>query len=553
MTSIPLAVARPAGVPRSGRRWPEPLVAAAVAAGSCGLLVLLGVHGGDEPAQRYRSMLAGQGSVLWDNYWYAGIHLPSYSLLYPWAAGLVGNVPLVCAGAIAASALFASLAGGLADTPAAGRWAARTLAVLSSGPLVTGEYPYSLGVSALVATGWMLWRRRPVLAAATALLTVAFSPLAFAFLSLLTAGLAVTGRQPWLRRNGPFIVGMALAAGIAVASQALFPVRGWMWFPASTLLPALGVLLLCAVGCRRRSVPPVLPVVVVLWAGFCLLAFNRVNPVGYIATRPRMLFFPVVLLAVQWPVRPRQVLTVLALGLSLIWTVRPYALALPPALTTATAERGYWSPALSFLRSSWTPDYRVEVVPTPGHWEAWYVAERFPLARGWYRQPDLDRNPDLYRDLTAARYARWLRDNGVRYVLLPPGVVEGRWEQALLRSGRSDLRELPPAGGWRFFELVDPTPLLTGVGPAQVLFQQHTVIGGTLSRAGSYLLRLHFDPYWRVRGAVCVRRAPGDLTVVEAAAAGSFTLTSPTGLQELLPRLAAGRPDRGVGDDGACR
>lgn len=538
MTAAHLAFAEP-GRPASRSCWPEPLVAAALSAGSCLVLVLLGVHGGDEPAQLYRSMLAAHGIVFWDNYWYAGLQLPSYSLLYPSLATVIGNVPLVCAGAIASSALFASLGAGLdAVSQAAGRWAARTFAVLSSGPLITGEYPYSLGTAALVTTVWCLWRRRPWAAACSSLLTVAFSPLAFVFLGLLVTGLAMTGKAPELRRNAPFVTGMVAAAALAGATQILFPVHGWMWFPATTLLPALGVLLLCAVICRRPGRPPLLPVVLVLWCGFCLVAFMFVNPVGYIATRPRLMLFPVVLLAVAWPVTSwRRVLTGLVLVLVLAWTVWPYVPALPPALSSPDASRRYWAPALSFLDSSWTPDQRVEVVPTLGHWEARYVGVNFPLARGWYRQPDLDRNPDLYRDLTAGRYAAWLRNNGVRYVLLPPGVVEGRWEQALLNSGRSGLTELPSSGGWRFFELAVATPLLTGPSPARVQALTHAAVTATVSKRGRYLLRILFDPYWQVHGRVCLRRGYGDLTVVDAPAAASFTLLSPTGQQQLLPVL----------------
>ena len=63
---------------------------------------------------------------------------------------------------------------------------------------------------------------------------------------------------------------------------------------------------------------------------------------------------------------------------------------------------------------------RVEVVPTALHWEAVYVALRFPLARGWERQLDTANNPIFYDPgrLTPRSYRAWLLDNGVRFVAL---------------------------------------------------------------------------------------------------------------------------------------
>src|SRR5439155_21434515 len=66
------------------------------------------------------------------------------------------------------------------------------------------------------------------------------------------------------------------------------------------------------------------------------------------------------------------------------------------------------------------PAGRVEVPFTRSHWEARYLAERFPLARGWERQLDRDRNALFYDGrLTAARLRRWLDAGAVRWIALP--------------------------------------------------------------------------------------------------------------------------------------
>ncbi len=54
----------------------------------------------------------------------------------------------------------------------------------------------------------------------------------------------------------------------------------------------------------------------------------------------------------------------------------------------------------------------------------------------------------------------------------------------------------------------DPTPLLTGPGPARVTLFGHTRIGGRLAGPGRYLLRSHYMPFWKVSGACLPRARP---------------------------------------------
>jgi len=67
--------------------------------------------------------------------------------------------------------------------------------------------------------------------------------------------------------------------------------------------------------------------------------------------------------------------------------------------------------------------------------------------------------------------------------------------------------------------------MLTGPGAASVTALGPREIEGWTARPGSYLLRLHFTPYWSVaRGSVCVARARGALTRIEASRAGPFAI-----------------------------
>src|SRR3954469_15895561 len=124
--------------PRSGT-----LGAAAIAAARAGAVLLANLPTADAPAHLYRTLLVRDGSPLWDNLWFGGHYpLASYSFLYYLPAAVVGNRPLVIAGAIVAAALFASVVD--AEWPAVGRWPARIFAVLAAGPLFTGTYSYAL-------------------------------------------------------------------------------------------------------------------------------------------------------------------------------------------------------------------------------------------------------------------------------------------------------------------------------------------------------------------------------------------------------------------------
>lgn len=63
---------------------------------------------------------------------------------------------------------------------------------------------------------------------------------------------------------------------------------------------------------------------------------------------------------------------------------------------------------------------RLEIPFTENHWEAFFVAAEVPVARGWERQVDLERNPELYdAGLTAAVYLDWVDRNAVRWIAVP--------------------------------------------------------------------------------------------------------------------------------------
>ena len=511
----------------------ELLLGAALTAAFAGLVLAVGPAPGDAPVHLYRTFLVRDGALVWDNFWYAGTYpLASYSLLYYLPAALVGNLPLVFVAAVASTALFSSIA--LREWGRAALWPSRIFGVLAAAPLFTGLYAYTLGFAAMLATLKLLQLRRPWLAGVFAALTVGFSPLAFAFLCLIVGSYALSGRRI-ARRQLWFGVALALAAGIEVAALVLFPGAGggvypfhWIDFVAVVGVTILGLL----VARRARGAGP-LVAFYALWGLGSIVVFIVPTPLGDNWTRLSAFVFPVMLLTASLAgFQPRR-LVVLALAAAFAFNLVPYALLVPSRLGNDTQHASFWRPALDFLRQHDRPGFRVEVVPTAEHWEAYWIPKSgFPLARGWYRQLDVADNPALYANhLHAAAYRRWLRSAAVRYVLLsrtaPLDWEGGPQEARVLRSPSSGLRSVFRSRDWTIYELPRATPLLTGPAQPVITSVGHTAIHGRVFAAGRYLMRAHYSPYLRLKGGGCVAPGPGKMTYLDLTGPQRFALSVP--------------------------
>jgi hypothetical protein len=510
----------------------ELLLAGALTAAFAALVLAIGPAPGDAPVHLYRTFLVRDGALIWDNFWYAGTYpLASYSLLYYLPAALVGNLPLVFAAAVASTVLFASIA--LREWGRDALWPSRVFGVLAAAPMFTGLYAYSLGFAAMLATLKLLQLRRLRLAVVTAALTVGFSPLAFAFLCLVVGSYAVSQRRI-ARRHLWFGAGLGLAAGIEVLALVLFPASTgvypfhWIDFGGVLLVTFLGVL----VARQARGAGP-LVAFYALWGLGSVVVYIVPSPLGDNWTRLSAFVFPVMLLTASLAgFRPRR-LVVLALGVALAYNLVPYALLVPSRLDNQTQHASFWRPAVRFLREHEQPDYRVEVVPTAEHWEAYWIPKSgFPLARGWYRQLDVADNPALYaKHLDAAAYRSWLHSNAVRYVLLsttaPLDWDGGPQEARVLHSATSGLKVVFRSANWMIYELPHATPLLTGPAQPIVTSFGHTVIRGRAFAAGRYLLRAHYNPYWRLQGSGCAAPGPDKMTILDLTRPQRFALEVP--------------------------
>jgi len=497
------------------------------------LLLAFGPAPGDAAVHLYRTFLVRHGDLVWDNYWYAGHYpLASYSLLYYLPAAVVGNLPLVLAAAVVSTLLFASIA--RREWGDAALWPSRVFGVCAAAPLFTGLYSYSLGFAAMLATVWALQSRRTWAAVVLAALTLGFSPLAFGFLCLVLLSGLIARRRLTAASAGMAVALVALA-GFELLVLHLFPAKGFYPVHAVNLIAMVAVTTLGAMLSRRARGGAVLTAFFVLWCAGGVLASIVASPVGDNWTRLNEFVFPLMLLTASLArFQPRK-LAVAALVVALAYNVTPYLLLIPYRLDNRPAAAAYWQPAVTFLQHHSEPGYRVEVVPTAAHWEAYWIPRQgFALARGWYRQLDAVDNPALYaQTLPAATFRQWLRERAVEYVLLPSTHLDaiGAPEEArLLRSGSSGLVVAYHSRDWTIYRLPHPTPLLTGPGHPRVLSFGHTSISAAVSTPGTYLLREHYVPFWQASGSTCVRPAPGRNTYIVTTTAGRFTLTiAPTG------------------------
>ena len=345
----------------------------------------------------------------------------AYSLLYYFPAALFGNDVVAVVSVVASSALFASLA--RREWGEAARWPSLAFALVACGSLFTGTYPYAAGLAAALGTLKALQLGRAWLAVALAALTLGLSPLAFLF--LVVASLAVflglgmpRGRSSVIFGAGLVVVGLFQGALLLVYPQD----SEYPFFRLSELLAVVGLSAACAAlalrgGRRGRT----LAFFFGLWALATAVAFLVSSPIGENVTRVRGIVLPLALLcAALASYRPRW-LAALAVSGALAFTLVPYVRRRAPSRATrARRSATFWEPALRFLDERWTPDYRVEVVPTGDHWEAYWVPRAgFPLARGWYRQIDIAQNEVLYEEpLEPDAYRAWLAL--ARHPLRPP-------------------------------------------------------------------------------------------------------------------------------------
>ncbi|MET0770274.1 MAG: hypothetical protein ABW081_10205, partial [Solirubrobacteraceae bacterium] len=428
-----------------------PTIAAAV----IGVAYLIAAPGtADMAAHTYRTWLWNEvGFATWNAQWYGGHHMAGYSLLYPPLAALAGTRLVGVVAGVTAVGLFAVLARRRAPTPAAGTLAAWLFLGGVMSNVVIGRMPFTLGI-ALAVGAWACARRSLPAAGALSLASVLASPVAGVFLTVAAvATLAGRWDSPEKRRAALALGGPAVVGGLTMA--ALFPEGGADHFTASAFWPMLLICLgaLALVDPSRRTT---------LWASaiyvaVLVAAFAFPNSLGQNALRPGVVLGPALLVLFARPRAPRIAIAVVAVALVYLQWL-PAVRAVEEARGDPSTHAAFHAEVLRFLDEHAAPGERVEVPLTQNHWEANYLAESYPLARGWHRQLDRKVNPLFYaagQELTPAAYEAWLRDNAVRWVALPAAPLDfsARAERELLEAGQPYLEPVHESANWRIWEV----------------------------------------------------------------------------------------------------
>ncbi len=504
-----------------------------------GAWLLLSPRSPDLAAQAYRaSLFESSGFTVWDNNWYAGHHMPGYSLVFPWLAWLVG-MRLVGALAVLVST-FAFERTVLTVYGPRSRWGAVCFAVAAAGDVWIGRLTFALGVTFAVLAVLALVRERPWLAALLAAVCSATSPVAGLLLALMGATHVLVTRRA---RAGLALVLPAFL--VVLPLEALFPEGGWEPFAASSVIATLAVTLafLCALPRHER----LLRIGGYVYLGVVLLSIVP-TPMGSNIDRYAVLLAgPLLLCALARedftrPGRPLAVV-VLAVGGIITWTVWGPVRESTEVIGDPLTSAAYYTPLKHFLRTHGGSLVRVEVPFTHSHWEAALLATEFELARGWERQLDTKYDPIFFKNnLTSSAYRAWLEDNAVSYVALPDVRLDGSSDEeaALVRKGLPYLREVFKSVHWRVFAVRDATPLVSA--PAGLTALNHDSFTLRFTAAGRSLVRLHFTRYWTVvtsqPAGACVSSAPGGWTSVSATGTGvvrvvaSFSLGRALGLDD---------------------
>jgi hypothetical protein len=533
-----------------------PLTCAAIAA-SITLAMGLGMTpSGDAPSHLFQTWLYRHaGFELWNNYWYAGRYeFVTYSVFYYPLAAWFGQVAVLV---VSAALLCGSFA--LISQRAFGRPAARgpSVAFAATAPviaMVSGIYPFLTGAAcAVVALGLLQYGRgRRIPFALAVFATLGFSPLAFALLVAVLAGVLLGQARPLaVLRANPVAFGAVVGVFLTgVFMQRAFSTNAWYPYDLQDAAMMLGFglagLFVCGASRRAHS----LRMLFAAYLGLNLVAFLLKSPIGSNANRLFLLAgMPLLWLAANVGERRRKLVLVPLLAVVMAVQVGPTVRNAYSAWNSEAGEASYWQPAVDFLRTHPAEGYRVEAVSTWGHWDAYYLARIAPLARGWYRQDDFPQNTVLYDDerLTPATYQAWLRKLGVRYVLLPDTALDysSLAEAKLLRSGRSGLRLVSETSHWRFYELPAATPILSG--PSDEQTQLITLTGEKVlfevSGPGSYTVRVRYSPYWRMTfGNACVTRTPDGMVQVTTARAGVYRLEVQAGVDRVADAVQSTTP-----------
>jgi len=521
------------------------------------VLILRGPPGTDVFAHYYYlDVLSHHGIVLWNNFWYEGTYLFANYSITPYLIGQILGLKitefLVTLVTLSVGFLFSLPNGDSQDQ----RYFFVTFLVIWPFSVESGDLAYLSGVAFAAVSLFAYYSKKRVLYLITTALSITSSPLATGFLAIAVFSIEIH-RTFSCKKEGNRALANVFASATAVLTRSYYIVVLEVQvvvvfilelaFASSNFYPffasdaaiiivfSLLSIVLSLKGLQDDSKSKN-PFIHPLTVGFALyLAISVVlmvipTPVGANMNKLSEISLPVSLYIAtkvmkkvrlrdnaytNRTVRPYLVGSIALLVLSAYWT---YSEVSGPLLDAGQAYRqsqpSYWSPAISFLRAHLKPGFRVEVVDTPTHAEAYFLpAAQIPIVRGWFRQADFPNNELLYRsNLSDKKYLTWLHNTSAAYVVLTKGPYDfsAVKEATLLASKESALKEVYSSQDITIYRVPYPLPI---VSPnAKVVRVGLETIVTKVYSTKTLMVSINFSPFL-VPSSGCLTKSQSGLTL----------------------------------------
>ncbi len=504
---------------RFGLKWASAAGALAVAVPLGLIWVIAEPTVSDMAAQASRvGIFERQGWGIWSGQWYAGHHLPGYSLLMPPFGALVGiwwaGFIAVCSASVT-TALVGSRA---ARTPRQAALIGSLLGLGCVASLCSGRTTWLLGLAiAGLAVDLLIDRRK--LALLPAVIVAGASPLGAV---MIAAGAAVC----WLLRRDALSVAVGILALLpGVVISIVFPTGGSQPFPAWEFGPiTVATVLLFRLSPKdAKGLRTTVGIYLLMLIGAFILA----TPVGSNAERPGQLAgTAAVAAAVIAGGNRRWLAWVFVALLTLQWV--PPIQDLVRQWDQRSTEAAFYRPLIEQVQSrdSGAPPGRLEIVWTMNHWEDEFVAAKIPLARGWERQLDRRFNSSVNGDhVSPEAFRSWIDGLGVRWVAYPWAPLDRAigGESRLVRRGLPWLEQVWRSPDWVLYRVKDPSPLADG--PVTVTKLEPRAVQFSSSGPGTSTVKVRWSRWWGLRGIKgCLAPGPNGMTELRTRQAGAGKL-----------------------------
>ncbi|HMK11286.1 MAG TPA: hypothetical protein VK461_06880 [Acidimicrobiales bacterium] len=491
------------------------------AAGALALAVLaLGWKGSDLPAQIFRADLVKRyGFVLWNMQWYGGHPTLDYSVISPVLGALFGPMVLCAVSGLVSAILFDRIV----RHHFGSAWWIGSLwfAVGTATNLMVGRATFALGIAFGLATVLAMQHHLRWLALFGAIVTSLASPVAGLFLAIVAAAWALSA--PTRRVAGVAIAGAACFPIVAITvlfpDPGAFPYHGW------GLVRDLSVCALFVFAMRGPYKPMRWGAVV--YAAVAITAFLVPTALGGNVSRLGQYVGAPLIACALWAQR-RVIIVAMVLPMVLWQWVPAMSAVATPARDPSLAPT-YYSSLVAYLTNSPGVPGRVEIPFTKNHWETAYVAPDVPLARGWERQLDIQRNPLFYDDdpgaLNPLSYYSWLLDNAVEYVALPNVPLDSSAiaERDLIMSNLPYLHLVWSDPNWKLWRFDGYPGMIEG--SATLLGMDADSFRLIVYKPGDIVVRVRPSSHWQVNGQGCATADASGWTRLENVPTGLVDVT----------------------------